>query len=178
MQTSGTPSDRSTPPKPPETITNQREVRSLTTGDQERGPFPPYSGGTPAGVDALLDACDADLDAPAPDEAWYAEMRLIALRDAAMIDVLYSTGLRQAELARLALDDYDPARRSLRVRGKSDKERLVLVTRSAAARVEAWLAERGRDTGGLVAPFTPRSQRIRAASAAASITTPARLSAT
>lgn len=38
---------------------------------------------TPAGVDALLDACDADLDAPAPDEAWYAEMRLIALRDAA-----------------------------------------------------------------------------------------------
>jgi site-specific recombinase XerD len=60
-----------------------------------------------------------------------------------MIEVLYSTGLRRAELARLAAADYDPARRSLHVRGKGNKERRIFLTRSAAARVDAWLAGRG-----------------------------------
>ncbi|WP_246148395.1 tyrosine-type recombinase/integrase [Nonomuraea turkmeniaca] len=115
----------------------------------------------PERVGALLDACDAHLDAPEPDEARRAELRQAALRDAAMIEVLYSTGVRRAELARLALRDYDPVRRSLHVRGKGNKERRVFLTHSAAARLADWLAERGREPGGLFPPFTPRPQRIR-----------------
>lgn len=115
----------------------------------------------PERVGALLDACDAHLDAPEPDESRRAALRQAALRDAAMIEVLYSTGVRRAELARLALRDYDPVRRSLNVRGKGNKDRRVFLTHSAAARLEDWLAERGRDPGGLFPPFTPRPQRIR-----------------
>jgi integrase len=119
----------------------------------------------PERVGALLDACDAHLNAPEPDEARRAALRQAALRDAAMIEVLYSTGVRRAELARLALRDYDPARRSLHVRGKGNKDRRVFLTRTAAARLEDWLAERGREPGGLFPPFTPRPQRIRRRSA-------------
>ncbi|MEU4234829.1 tyrosine-type recombinase/integrase [Nonomuraea sp. NPDC026600] len=115
----------------------------------------------PERVGALLDACDAHLNAREPDEARRADLRRIALRDAAIIEVLYSCGVRRAELARLARRDYDPAERSLRVRGKGNKERLVFLTRSAAARLQDWLAERGSDPGGLFPPFTPRPARLR-----------------
>jgi site-specific recombinase XerD len=75
-------------------------------------------------------------------------------RDAALLSVLYSTGARRAEIAGLALGDYDPAERSLRVRGKRGKERLVYVTVEAAARLDAWTAVRGRAPGALFPPVS------------------------
>jgi site-specific recombinase XerD len=89
---------------------------------------------------ATLAACDAD---PSP----------AGRRDGALLAVLYTTGTRRAEIAGLALADYDPAERSLRVRGKGDKERTVYVTEQAAARLDMWVAARGRTPGALFPPI-------------------------
>ncbi|GAB2809710.1 tyrosine-type recombinase/integrase [Actinoallomurus bryophytorum] len=75
-------------------------------------------------------------------------------RDGALLAVLYTTGARRAEIAGLALADYDPSERSLRVRGKRGKERLVYVTVEAAARLDAWIAVRGRTPGALFPPIS------------------------
>jgi site-specific recombinase XerD len=83
-------------------------------------------------------------------------------RDAALLAVLYTTGARRAEIAGLALPDYDPAERSLRVRGKRDKERLVYVTAEASALLDAWIAVRGRTLGALFPPIS-RGGRCRIA---------------
>lgn len=89
---------------------------------------------------AALRSCDADTS-PA------------GRRDAALLAVLYTTGARRAEIAGLAIEHYDPAERSLRVRGKRDKERLVYVTVDAATRLDAWLAVRGPTPGALFPPI-------------------------
>ncbi|WP_067186724.1 tyrosine-type recombinase/integrase [Microtetraspora niveoalba] len=90
----------------------------------------------PEVMGAALAACDGD-DSPT------------GRRDAAILAVLYSTGCRRAELAGLSLADFDSASRSLRVRGKGDKERLVYLTAPAVARLELWLSVRGGEAGPL-----------------------------
>ncbi|WP_308164500.1 tyrosine-type recombinase/integrase [Nonomuraea sediminis] len=82
------------------------------------------------------------------------------IRDAALIATLYSTGCRRAELAGLMLADYDPGARSLRVRGKRDKERLVYLTTDAIGLLERWLAVRGGSAGPLFSPIS-KAGRIR-----------------
>jgi len=67
----------------------------------------------------------------------------LALRDCALLEVLYATGVRVAELCGLDETDVDRHRRLLRVVGKGDKERSVPVGLPALDAVEAWL-ERGR----------------------------------
>jgi site-specific recombinase XerD len=52
-------------------------------------------------------------------------MRARGVRDAAMLALLYVGGLRRTELAGLRLSDYDPETRTLRLRGKGNKERQV-----------------------------------------------------
>ena len=49
----------------------------------------------------------------------------VALRDHAMLELLYATGVRVAELCGLDVDDIDHERRVLRVIGKGDRERVV-----------------------------------------------------
>ncbi|MEV0169004.1 tyrosine-type recombinase/integrase [Nonomuraea fuscirosea] len=101
-------------------------------------------------VGALMAACDADLAPPDVDDPIKRdELRRVALRDAAMIAALYSTGVRRFELVGVALADYHPAARSLRIRGKRSKERMVYLTASAVGRIEAWLTVRRRALGGL-----------------------------
>ncbi|WP_327092047.1 tyrosine-type recombinase/integrase [Nonomuraea sp. NBC_01738] len=80
------------------------------------------------------------------------------IRDAALIAVLYSTGCRRAEIAGLTLRDYDSAARSLRVRGKRDKERMVYLTPDAIALLERWLAIRGLGEGPLFSPLTKKGR--------------------
>lgn len=67
----------------------------------------------------------------------------MALRDQAMVEVLYATGIRVAELCGLNLQDVDRHRRVLRVVGKGNKERAVPFGVPAAQAIAAWL-ERGR----------------------------------
>jgi integrase/recombinase XerD len=61
------------------------------------------------------------------------------LRDRAIIEVLYSTGLRVSELADLKVSDVDRRMGCLRCVGKGDKERLVPVGRKALAAVQEYL---------------------------------------
>ena len=64
------------------------------------------------------------------------------LRDRAMLEVLYSTGLRRMELPRLALYDVDLNRRLVFVReGKGRKDRVIPIGKRAAAWVEKYLRE-------------------------------------
>lgn len=66
-----------------------------------------------------------------------------ALRDHAIIEFLYAAGIRVSELCGLDLDDLDPQRRTARVVGKGDKERVVPYGGAAARALDAYLV-RGR----------------------------------
>jgi integrase/recombinase XerC len=67
----------------------------------------------------------------------------LAVRNRAMVEVLYATGLRVGELAGMDVDDLNPDRRTLRVIGKGNKERTVPYGVPAAVAVDDWL-RRGR----------------------------------
>ena len=63
-------------------------------------------------------------------------------RDRAILELLYSTGMRVSELVSRNLDDLDFTEEVLRVRGKGNKERLVPVGRPAIEGVRGWLPQR------------------------------------
>jgi len=63
----------------------------------------------------------------------------IGLRDRAILEVLYSAGLRVAEICSLNNGDIDFQASELRVVGKGDKERVALLGRPALRAVEAYL---------------------------------------
>ncbi|SDR92178.1 tyrosine recombinase XerC [Corynebacterium timonense] len=61
------------------------------------------------------------------------------LRDRAILELLYATGIRVSELTGLDLGDADHARRTLRVTGKGNKQRVVPYGDTAAEAIGAWL---------------------------------------
>ncbi len=67
---------------------------------------------------------------------------LISLRDKAMLELLFSTGLRVSELCSLNAD-LDLSRDEFSVRGKGDKVRVVFISPSAKASISAYLKARG-----------------------------------
>ncbi len=67
----------------------------------------------------------------------------LALRDRALLEVLYGTGARISEATGLDVDDVDAVDGVVRLRGKGGKERLVPVGRYALEALDAWLV-RGR----------------------------------
>jgi integrase/recombinase XerD len=84
-----------------------------------------------------LTAAEAELVLARPDLD-----DLTGVRDRAMLEVFYSTGIRRAELAHLAVTDIDHERATLLVRqGKGRKDRLVPVGERALAWVRRYLAE-------------------------------------
>ncbi|MEP7062557.1 MAG: tyrosine-type recombinase/integrase [Betaproteobacteria bacterium] len=68
----------------------------------------------------------------------------LGLRDRAMFELAYSSGLRLAELAGLDLDGLDIAGGEVRVMGKGSKERIVPVGAAARDALARWLAERAK----------------------------------
>ncbi|MFJ2369673.1 tyrosine recombinase XerC [Microbacterium sp. NPDC087665] len=78
---------------------------------------------------ALLDEHRARADSGDP----------IALRDHAILEMLYGSGIRVSELCGLDIDDVDLDRRTARVLGKGDKERVVPFGQPAGAAFEAYL---------------------------------------
>ncbi len=69
----------------------------------------------------------------------------ISLRDVAMVELLYATGARVAELCGLDLSDIDYDRQTIRVLGKGNKERTIPLGNPAMKALNAWLKD-GRDS--------------------------------
>ena len=69
----------------------------------------------------------------------------ISLRDVAMVELLYATGARVAELCGLDLSDIDYDRQTIRVLGKGNKERMIPLGNPAMKALNVWLKE-GRDS--------------------------------
>jgi integrase/recombinase XerD len=65
------------------------------------------------------------------------------LRDAAILELFYSSGLRISELANLPMRDVALEESAVRVRGKGSKVRLVPLGMRAIERIRAWLRVRG-----------------------------------
>lgn len=63
----------------------------------------------------------------------------LALRDVAILETLYATGIRLSELVRLNLNDMDFKLRCIRVMGKGAKERIVPIGRAALVACEDYL---------------------------------------
>ncbi|HIO54725.1 MAG TPA: tyrosine recombinase XerC, partial [Chromatiales bacterium] len=66
----------------------------------------------------------------------------ISVRDRAMFELLYSSGLRLAELVGINLADLDWHEGTARVRGKGSRERMVPVGRMAQEAIRGWLQHR------------------------------------
>ncbi|MBS0394659.1 MAG: tyrosine recombinase XerC [Proteobacteria bacterium] len=103
----------------------------------------------PKSARRLPQALDVDrmarlLDAPAAPSADAG----LDLRDRAILELFYSSGLRLAELVGLDLRDLDLKDRTVRVLGKGGKTRVVPVGSRAVAALGAWLGERPRHAGG------------------------------
>jgi integrase/recombinase XerC len=64
-----------------------------------------------------------------------------AIRDRAVLELLYATGIRVGELVGLDIDDVDRERRVIRVLGKGSKERSVPLGLPAARALDEWCAE-------------------------------------
>lgn len=82
-----------------------------------------------------VDETFALLEAPGPQDTF-------KLRDQAMLELLYSTGMRVSELISRDIPDLDFKTEVLRVRGKGNKERLVPVGSPALEALNAWLPQR------------------------------------
>ncbi len=66
----------------------------------------------------------------------------VALRDRAIVELLYATGMRVAELCAVDAEDVDDSRGTVRVLGKGDKQRTVPFGRPAALALSQWFAVR------------------------------------
>lgn len=83
-----------------------------------------------ADVDQLNHLLDSDPDDP------------LEIRDRAIFELMYSSGLRLAEVAGCTLDALDLAGGEIRVLGKGSKERVLPVGAKALEAIDAWLAVR------------------------------------
>ena len=91
---------------------------------------------------------------------------LLSLRDAAMLEILYSTGMRVSELVGLDLEDIDPIGEVVRVRGKGRRERLAPLGSYAITALNRYLGARAEaDVHDAKAVFINRhGQRLNARS--------------
>jgi site-specific recombinase XerD len=84
----------------------------------------------------------ADLvEVPDADETDDPIERAVALRDRAILELLYGSGLRVSEVTSLRRDDFDLDGARVLVRGKGSKERRVPMSDDAVLAVRAWLAD-------------------------------------
>ncbi len=87
---------------------------------------------------AVFQACGSDSN------------RAAGARDAAILAVLYGSGLRRSEAAALALDEINWNDSSVQVMGKGNKQRTVFLPAGTTAAIQAWLELRGRESGPLM----------------------------
>ncbi len=91
-------------------------------------------------IDVLFGACEAEKGASGK-------------RDAAMLALFLSTGMRRAEAAHLDVADYHAKRGTLHIRGeRPEYDRVAKLARRAKRAVDAWLAVRTGEAGPLLLP--------------------------
>lgn len=105
----------------------------------------------PSRLPRVLSVSEAEALVTAPRRIAGREEALVS-RDAALLELLYATGMRISELATLTMDRLDVARRRLRVIGKGSKERELLFGQHAARAMASYLVS-GRPA--LAARATP-----------------------
>jgi len=89
-------------------------------------------------TDRLLCAPTRPADAPPEYRKFPPELqRYLTLRDAAIMELLYTSGMRVSELTNLSRRDTDLAAGVARVRGKGDKERLCMIGKPALRSLHA-----------------------------------------
>ena len=116
------------------TVLTEDQAGTLLDGlDEPLRPRPGRAAGDPE------DTGSADAEAAeAPEDP---TVRAVRLRDAAVLELLYSSGLRVAELVALDRAGIDRGQGTVRVRGKGDKERIVPVGQPALEAIDRWLRE-------------------------------------
>ncbi|WP_304441260.1 tyrosine recombinase XerC [Kineosporia sp. A_224] len=124
------------------------EARRRADGTTDRSPA---GAGTPQGPHGAPDSPGPSDDAAegpqsdgptaAVDERRAATAHALALRDRAVVELLYATGIRVSELTGLDVHDVDDARRTVRVLGKGAKERVVPFGVPAGQAVREWLED-------------------------------------
>lgn len=82
------------------------------------------------------------------------DQTVAAIRDAAMLAVLYGTGLRRSELVRLDIGDFDSESGVLTIRGKGKQMRAAYIVEEARLVLDRWLRLRGRTSGPMFFPIT------------------------
>ena len=68
----------------------------------------------------------------------------LEIRDLAIVEIMYSSGLRVSETANINLDDFEEEMTFLRVLGKGSKTRLVPLGRYAVNAINNWIKERSK----------------------------------
>lgn len=84
-----------------------------------------------------------------------------SIRDLAMIDLLYSTGIRVGELVNLDISDIDFEERECIVYGKGDKERRVYFDARTKLHIQAYLKERTDSNKALFVSLNQPNKRLR-----------------
>ncbi len=92
---------------------------------------------------ALILACLADAHNPT-----------LNARDAALVTLMYVTGIRRQEVVDLNLSDFIAKEAKLRILGKGSKQREVFLSEDAVSALEVWLSHRGRGLGPLFTRIT------------------------
>lgn len=92
---------------------------------------------TPGEMLALMNVCQNDKNERA------------GVRDAALISVMYTAGLRRDEVVNLSLDSFNPETGQLTVTGKRQKQRTAYIENGAYDALMDWLQIRGSEPGAL-----------------------------
>ncbi len=92
-------------------------------------------------IQTLISSMEIALEAACTND-WEIAEAYPAARDAAIILMLYYTGLRRSEVASLRLSDLDIATLTIRVTGKGNKERLVPINRGLQGVLEKYIKKR------------------------------------
>lgn len=97
------------------------------------------------------------MEAPASKAA---EGSLSRLRDRAVLETLYSTGIRVSELIGIDRDDIDRHDRLVRIRGKGRKERIVPIGTKALDVIGAYLSQKSKGADGPAVFSGPSGKRL------------------
>jgi integrase/recombinase XerC len=126
----------------PDALSAEQAQRLLTTAGQ-RTRAEPAESDRPTATHGVTGTDDRDQRRPED-----VRERAVALRDAALLELLYASGLRVSELAGLDRSDVDYERRTLLVTGKGNKQRTVPFGAPAARALDRWLDQGRRHLAG------------------------------